>query len=403
MAAGGVHPEEGTPVEFGGEIDHDANQNYHMTDSGPALRETEVAACGNRPDEDGRRGEIDFDAMVVTDQCYNAPQLQRWIFQELSRYRASCDAKTEYVGLDVFPTNLRYSENKARLLETSNPGELGRKAYIIKRNGSKAISDSSEPSRADFTTHKKIQLLLNSGDEQATLAYLGGCWQQIGKRKRKDEQDDRDRNLNPDMIKVLNPDMIKVWAFFRLTNEVRDKVRKGNFSLEDLGDPLCIVLPAEYTPVTLKRALRTLLSKDIVERLKQAAQVLAVTDGNFSQLTVMLENLHDNEWADWVWDPTFVGPSLAELAEFAYKHRHMPGVQSAAEIAQGDFNAPQHFKAMLMYQEMFLQFLDQHAREIASLGSRIEMLRARDEAKFRGVPSWASEKEQVMLEYQVSQ
>ena len=32
----------------------------------------------------------------------------------------------------------------------------------------------------------------------------------------------------------------------------------------------------------------------------------------------------------------------------------MEGVQSAAEIENGNFDAQQHFKAMLMYQEMFL-------------------------------------------------
>ena len=71
----------------------------------------------------------------------------------------------------------------------------------------------------------------------------------------------------------LDPKRIKVWAFFLLTGEVLKTVQslqglprkdwdKIHLYLEQLGDALYIVLPANLKPVTIRRALRTLLSKD---------------------------------------------------------------------------------------------------------------------------------------------
>jgi hypothetical protein len=92
----------------------------------------------------------------------------------------------------------------------------------------------------------------------------------------------------------------------------------------------------------------------------------------------MLDTLAANEWADWAWEEDYVKPSLQKLAEFAYKHKHMPGVQSAKEIDAGRFDLPKHFKVMLMYQEFFLQFLQEHAADIAKLQSRIDFCEHRD-------------------------
>ena len=454
LAAGGDRPDEGTRVEFGG-VSHVDDQSCLMT-GGDDLGETETAAGGNHPGKGTRAGyggEINLDAMVADDRSYCAPQLQLWIFRELSRYYASRRAGTTYDGLDIFPTNLRYSTNAARLLETSDSDELRRKAYIIRRDGSRAASDSSEPFRMDFTACSKVQLL-NHGNEQARLGYLGGCLKEIGAKRKLD----------------VNPQKIKVWAFFLLTGGVQEKVlqlqindkrddkqqedkrvnkqqvdkrvnkqqvdkrvnkqqvdkrvnkQQVKLSLEELGDALCIVLPADYEPVTLKRALRLLLSQDLVEFLQQQ---LAVTNSNFSQpaqagaldsaraphrdvrnsgfskLKIMLDNLYSNDWADWVQDPAFIRPPLAKIMQFALTHGHLPGVQSAEEIAQGDFNAPEHFKTSLMYQELYLQYLDEHANEIAKLKSQIEMLQTR-EAKFLEAP-WASQRERALSEYQVSQ
>jgi hypothetical protein len=75
-----------------------------------------------------------------------------------------------------------------------------------------------------------------------------------------------------------------------------------------------------------------------------------------------------------VWEEDYVKPSLQVLAEFAYKHKHMPGVQSAEEIDTGKFDAPQHFKVMIMYQELYLQFLHEQNKEIVRLQSRMQLL-----------------------------
>lgn len=48
-------------------------------------------------------------------------------------------------------------------------------------------------------------------------------------------------------------------------------------------------------------------------------------------LHTMLQKHLEERWADWVWDEDFIKPSLAVLLEYAYTHKHMPGVQSAAE------------------------------------------------------------------------
>ncbi len=128
----------------------------------------------------------------------------------------------------------------------------------------------------------------------------------------------------------------------------------------------------------LKNVLRQLLSKEAREKIErmmthhfESSNPLADEHVD-RELQVMLDTLAANEWADWAWEEDNVKPSLQKLAEFAYKHKHMVGVQSAKEIDAGRFDAPQHFKVMLMYQEFFLQFLQEHAADIAKLQSRIE-------------------------------
>jgi ERCC4-related helicase/uncharacterized membrane protein YgcG len=71
-------------------------------------------------------------------------------------------------------------------------------------------------------------------------------------------------------------------------------------------------------------------------------------------------------------------------------------VQSAAEIDRGEFDAPQHFKTMLMYQEIYLCHLAQHADQIAQLESRMLLLQER-EAKFLDAPP-AEEAERLLAE-----
>jgi hypothetical protein len=351
--------------------------------------------------DDSALPEWDLDAIVVTDQSYQAPQLQKWIFKALTEYDEKMRAGGPYEGLDVFCKGLSYHQNADRQLETSDPAELRRKAYIVNKRGGTALDKPrSEPSKLDMTWCKSIQLL-KCGDspEQSSLGYVGCCWKPLqGKRK----QAEREENIDP--VTDLDPKRIKVWAFFLLTGEVLKTVQslqglprkdwdKVHLSLEQLGDALYIVLPADHKPVTIRRALRTLMSKDLVEYLRQELPGSA----NFPQLKLMLENLHDNDWADWVWSAEFIRPKIAVLAQFAYTHGHMPGVQSAEQVARGDFSAPEHFKSMLMYTELFLQYLDEHAKKIADLHSRIEVYETR-EAKFLQVP-WAPQREALSEHY----
>jgi hypothetical protein len=108
------------------------------------------------------------------------------------------------------------------------------------------------------------------------------------------------------------------------------------------------------------------------EMAEQSEQCLA---GQSDAFSAMQQKLHDHSWADWVWEADFVRPLLAELAAFSYTHKHMPGVQSAAAVARGEFETMQHLKTMLMYQELFLQCLAEHASQIAALKRQIAALK----------------------------
>jgi hypothetical protein len=106
--------------------------------------------------------------------------------------------------------------------------------------------------------------------------------------------------------------------------------------------------------VSLRRALRTLLSEDFVKNLRErleAEHFLSHDDG-FAELSTMLHNLYDNTWADWAWDSNFVKPSLRVLTKFAFTHKHMPGVQSQQAIDNDKFDQQRWMKAVTMYQEV---------------------------------------------------
>jgi hypothetical protein len=363
------------------------------------------------PDGDGMNPEAEYSKdgdlgdILIDDRSYHAPDLQRWIFQHLNQYRSGCR------DLEVFASNLTYSQNAERKLATSNAIELQRKAYIVDSlvtspNSKPRPSDSPEPSV--FNTPgilTAIKLLpFPSGDEDSRLGCFGCDWKKPRRKVGADEADD------------TNPKRIKVWGFYLLTGDVLEKVKNLNnadiklrerrklsstvdLNKSELGAALYIVLPADYEPVTQRRALRTLLSKGLVARLQHriaaeqcAEQCLAGSDALSSELScelqTMLQKLHDNLWADWAWEEDFVRPSLAVFTAFAYKHKRMPGVQSAAAVARGEFDAPQHFKTMLMYQEFFLQYLAEHASQIAALQGEI-CLRQELDARFLARPPQA--------------
>ena len=347
------------------------------------------------PNGDGMNSEAEYSKdgdmgdILIDDRSYKALELQHWIFQHLNQYRSG------FRDLEVFASNLTYSQNAERKLATSNAIELQRKTYIVDSlvtnpNSKPQPSDSLEPSILNTPGKLTAIRLLPCppGDEDSRLCYVGCDWKKPKRKVGADEADDAN----------LNPKRIKVWRFYLLTEDVLEKCKKvknlkkgGEFSSsvdcnkDELGAALHIVLPADYEPVTQRRALRTLLSKGLVARLQHsiaAEQCLAGSDALSSELTselqTMLQKLHDNLWADWVWDEDFVRPLLAKLAAFSYKHKRMPGVQSAEAVARGEFDAPQHFKAMLMYQELFLQYLSEHASQIAALQGEICRLQELD-------------------------
>ena len=79
---------------------------------------------------------IDLDTMIVGDESWRAPQLQRWIFKELGEFCAATRTGVEYGGgLEVLPAVPFYNENVARMLKTSDPAELRRKAMDSPRRG----------------------------------------------------------------------------------------------------------------------------------------------------------------------------------------------------------------------------------------------------------------------------
>ena len=52
----------------------------------------------------------------------------------------------------------------------------------------------------------------------------------------------------------------------------------------EVGPALYLILPSAYEPVSLRRALRTLLSEDFVKKLRERLEaVLLETDGGFLQ------------------------------------------------------------------------------------------------------------------------
>lgn len=391
-----THP-PGTPSESPLKLSDDDENHFHSCPLGAAAgggeeqenvdheqegAEIAGASCA-RSEPSAPCENIDLDTMIVDDKSWRAPQLQRWIFKELGEFCAATRTGVEYGGgLEVLPAVPFYNENVARMLKTSDPAELRRKAYIVQsRSGmSTQLHDGAcipEPQGA-----KSINILPSCGDEHAKLGYLPCTWRTfienergtLEHRKRKPTTDDDERAED-------DKPTVRVYAFFWLSGDVLQEVlalqelkkkekKTSKLKLEHLGPSLYIVLPADRTPVTLRHALCTFLDKGLVERLRKQAP----GNSDFHQLAQMLSNLHESDWADWVWDEEYIKPRLAVLNQFAYKHGHMAGIQSAAEIEKGNFNAPEHFKAMLMYQEMFLQYLTEHESRIELIADRVSNL-----------------------------
>ena len=89
------------------------------------------------------------------------------------------------------------------------------------------------------------------------------------------------------------------------------------------------------------------------------------------------QKLNDEPWPDWVQEEDFIKikPTIAALWQFTYTNKHLPGVQSASVVERGEFDEKKHCKAMLMYTEIFLQFLYENSNKIGKLESEILILK----------------------------
>jgi hypothetical protein len=87
--------------------------------------------------------------------------------------------------------------------------------------------------------------------------------------------------------------------------------------------------------------------------------------------------LNDERWPDWVQEEDFIKirPSIAALWEFACTNKHLAGVQSASVVERGEFDEKKHHKAILMYIEIFLQYLYENSNKIGKVESEILMLK----------------------------
>ena len=388
--------ESGMPSERA-EHAHDSTAHAGSHGGGDQEREDNGAAaarsahvdpsgCADSMQPDGHQdtdSQYFDDAMIIDDRSYLAPQLQRRIFEELRDYHG---ASHQGSRLDVFASNLSYSQNRERLLThlSSDLSELRKKAYIVDPSpgpGQQVQSASpggDEPSTLNLPTCKSMTILPDVGDDESSrLGYIGSTWKA---RKGGDWHS-------------ANPSEIKVWAFYLLTGHTLEALKKINDTSSKVGTKrsrakeidvslpetaLFIVLRADYEPIKLKTALNVLLSTTAVETF-----IRQQPGPDQDRLRDMLQKLHTHRWADWVFGEDFIRPSLEAIHDFAYKHKHLPGVQTADEIDAGKLNAPEYFKSMLMYVELYLGFLAQHATEIARHESRIRLLEER-EAFFLG-------------------
>lgn len=196
---------------------------------------------------------------------------------------------------------------------------------------------------------------------------------------------------------------------------IQKMVIEFKFERVDLGPVLFVVLPSGFKPVTFTSALHSLLSADLLQRLSSfgvqngaslnAASIVDQTELKeqlFKDLQPMLQNLANNDWADWAWEDHFIKPSLASLTKFAFQYKHMPGMQTAAEIGAGEFNAVQHHKVILFYVETFLQHLNDQANTLADLEAKIRAVEARDAFDYVGVPLPPLADVQAQRDYRVA-
>jgi len=89
------------------------------------------------------------------------------------------------------------------------------------------------------------------------------------------------------------------------------------------------------------------------------------------------QKLNDEPWPDWVQEEDFIKirPTIAALWKYAYLNKHLAGVQSASVVERGEFDEKEHCKAMLMYTELFVHFINENSNRIGKLESEILILK----------------------------
>ena len=323
---------------------------------------------GAQPEADAANAvRLDLDVTLVDDRSYLAADLQRLVYEQLQKHR------TGESELQVFSSQLTYRHIAHRKLEVATRSEWKRKPYIVDAAYAKAIDpptdvppDSSKQPDSlrpifNMPSIRYIRLLDGPnapGNTDSRLGYLGCDWRiPEAERKRKASTEPVEPNELDDTFDP-NPAKVKAWAFYLLSGDILEKIRKGAkgsvLDKSEVGPALYLILPSAYEPVSLRRALRTLLSEDFVKNLRErleAEHFLSHDDG-FAELSTMLHNLYDNTWPDWAWDSNFVKPSLRVLTKFAFTHKHMPGVQSQQAIDNDKFDQQRWMKAVTMYQEV---------------------------------------------------
>ena len=97
----------------------------------------------------------------------------------------------------------------------------------------------------------------------------------------------------------------------------------------------------------------------------------------FPESSMLLQKLNDEPWPDWVQEEDFIKirPTIAALWEFACTNKHLAGVQSASVVERGEFDEKKHHKAILMYIEIFLQYLYENSNKIGEVESEILILK----------------------------
>jgi hypothetical protein len=169
------------------------------------------------------------DRILIDDRSYMAPELQQWIFDQLSTGSPG--------GFEVYGGNLSYTVNAKRKLASSDETELQSKAYIVDKHNPRA----SKPT-----------------------VYIEARWQGKKTRPATPPLAERKDGKRPRQRPKPLPPSFKVSGFYRVTGEalrkiellaqaasqekrrVLAKLEEHNFTPSEMGAVLYIVLPSSY-------------------------------------------------------------------------------------------------------------------------------------------------------------